>query len=531
MSKRSVKVFKFSWPRMLVILFVVAYLIVGGFGVGGYALVNMVNSILPVLLSIVAVALALILYRQREIEGKNRRLWLELAIGWACWAIADGWWAIASALGADMSYGSGADVFWLAGYFPIYLALWRRARSLPKVIGVLPRMGIWVASLFFVVLSALFVFAPVIQEMNSWNLIESLLDIWYPLADVILLILALHLFFFYQRGIYGQSWLWIAIGFVMMAVGDLVFSFAVSNDLYYPNQQINFISTFASDVPYTLSYLFWVVGLSSLRGAYRVSQPVTVGVKPLEAIPNTHIAISTRWDNLVLTWSRNYSLMFLPESPGGKRLSEALGITSENENAILHEIKLYGRMPERAFMASTRFGQQEIWLSGIAILDPQQNYSGVFLLARCIAPQASLDETLSEYDKEIVHSLLIKTGLRQQAQQDVERLLITYYQALIASFYNHALREGGIAMAEAYLEELRATARQRNWPIEIGPQTLDISNLPFSQAPKVLPNLLETAKQFISRLSGEAEAEQVLEKARSQLGEWPLRDVIYDLLG
>ena len=179
------------------------------------------------------------IWRQIKSGSQNQLLWLGLTIGWAMWTIAELWWAIASLIDQEVPYPSGADFFWLAGYIPMYFALWGRLRLLPKTINSAQRTALWVLSLVIVGFSTLFILLPIILQSDPSAIAESIISIIYPLADTILIILVLRLLFSYQQGMYGQAWQWVASGFILMALGDLLFAYASTINLYYPEHQVS----------------------------------------------------------------------------------------------------------------------------------------------------------------------------------------------------------------------------------------------------------------------------------------------------
>ena len=65
-------------------------------------------------------------------------------------------------------------------------------------------------------------------------LLESIIDLFYPLADMVLLILALRILFSANKGSFSQSWLWISLGFIVISFSDLFFTYSSVRDLVLP---------------------------------------------------------------------------------------------------------------------------------------------------------------------------------------------------------------------------------------------------------------------------------------------------------
>jgi len=515
-----------SWKQITISVLVVVYIAINLFHIGGDPFIIKLNNFIVVPLALGSTFFAWMIWRQVKSGSQNQLLWLGLTIGWAMWTIAELWWAIASLIGQEVPYPSWADFFWLMGYIPMYFALWERLRLLPKVINSAQRTALWVLSLAIVGFTLLFILLPIILQSDPSAIIEDVIALLYPFADTILLILVLRLLFSYQQGMYGRAWQWIASGFLLFAIGDLLFAFASVHNLYYPEQQVNLLSTIGVDVPYNLSYLVWIVGLFLMQSLLKTYQPVIGDMKKLELVPNTHLLVFTKGDDTVIDVSRNYSQVYSDIALKGKTLSEVLGLSPEVENAILKEIREKGLLEEKPFRANTRLGQKEVLLSGIVVLNPQKEYSGVMLLARLLTEDYSLDNLLTDYERGMVRSLLNKTGIEKKEQAEIKQLLANYYRVYLQALYNRVLAEGGSIMADVFLTELQSVCKQHAWQMEIQPgNLLDISALSLSQTREALPVLLETAKRFAIEIIDEASVETIVQDVRSKFDEFTLKNI------
>jgi hypothetical protein len=507
---------------------VAVYIAINLFQIGGDEFIIDLNYfiVLPLALSVTLLAFAV--WRQTETGNKSKFLWLGLAIGWGLWTFAELWWAIAAAIGQEVPYPSWADFFWLVGYIPIYFAFWARIRTLPKIENSEQQIGLFAILLAFIGLTVFLIIVPIIQNSDPSAILENTISILYPLADLFIIIFVMRLLFSYQQGIYGQAWRWLAVGFILMSLGDLVFSYAVTENIYYPDQQVNFISTLGIDVPYSLSYLIWIIGLLLFQKLLKTFKPISVSDTKLTLVPNTHLLIFTKGDDTVIDVSRNSSRIFLNDTVPGNSISETLGISLEDQNTILKEIKLSGVLNEQTLNASTRLGLISASISGIAASNHQQEYSGLILLVRILTDDYSLNHFLTDYEKTMVNSLTSKTDVLQKEQTEKKKLLTEYYQAFLRSFYNRAFVEGGSIMADAFITELQSTARQLNRLVIIEPNLAIYTNrLSFSEAQKILPAVFETAKQFIINLTDETTANAIVQEIRSKLGEAVLQNVAY----
>lgn len=528
MTIQSISPFKLPWKQIAVFLLAAIYIGINFFGIGGNSFIINLNNFIVTPLALGVTLLAFMLWRHIAVGSQNQLLWSGLTIGWAMWTIAETWWAVATIIGQEIPYPSWADFFWLVGYIPIYIALRSCIRSLPKMVNPAQRTGIWVASLVLLGLTAFFIFIPLLQNSDPTAVLESILSLLYPLADIILLIFVLQIFFSYQQGMYGRVWNWLTLGFIFFSVGDLGFAYANTASLYYPDQQVNLLSTFGVDIPYNLSYLFVLIGLVIMQSIQRSHHAIENIHTPPRLVPNTHLLIFTKGDDTVIGISRNYERVFSVNRAEGKTIEEVLGISPEDADTILKDSKAHKIFKERKFLVKTRLGQEQAWISGIVIFNPQGEYSGVYLLLRILAKDYSLDKLLTDHEKAMAISILSKTGTKQKEEEEIKQLLANYYRAFLQPLYNCVFAEGGSIMADVFLTELQSVSNQHKW--QIGMQSdnlLDVSALSLPETQEALPILFEAAKRFVIGTIDESSVNMIVQDVRSKFDEFTLENILY----
>jgi hypothetical protein len=468
------------------------------------------------------------LWRRMTVGSQNRLLWSGLAIGWVFWTIAEFWWGIAAIMGQEVPYPSWADFFWLAGYIPMFIALQARLRSLPQNINLLQEVVIWSAILLTMAVTLVFVLLPILRNNDPTAILESTLNILYPVVDVALLVLVLRMLFSYQQGIYGSAWVWLTAGFALQSPSNLLFSYATTADLYYPDQKVNLLSTLGVDIPYNLGYLLWLIGILIARTVHVGHRSFKGADFAATLVPNTHILVFTKGDDTVIDVSRNYSRVFPLETATGKTIVEALGISPGATDGFLRDIKEDKVLKERAMYVTTRLGQQLAQVSGITVNNPQGSYSGVSLLLRLFTANYTLDELLSGNQKGILSSISGKTGAKENEENEIKQLLSNYYRAYIKAFYDRLFLEGGGIMTDAFLAELQSAAKQHGWKVNLHTDALlDVSALSLPKIREVLPVLFETAKQFVEKTIDEKSADSIVEDVRSHFDETTLGNIAY----
>src|SRR5258706_10061872 len=114
----------------------------------------------------------------------------------------------------------------------MYIALWERLRLLPKITSLAQRSVIWIFTLLILIITLWFVLIPIIQNNDPSAIFESVLNILYPLMDIVLLILVLRIFLIYQPGNYGRVWSWLSAGFILITLFDFAFAYSIDASLY-----------------------------------------------------------------------------------------------------------------------------------------------------------------------------------------------------------------------------------------------------------------------------------------------------------
>ena len=517
--------FKPYWKQILVSFLVLVYIVINVYRIGGDTFVLNLNNNIINPLALAITVLAFIISSQIGGKGQSRLLWWGLTAGWTLWMVAQFWWGIASFVGQEVPYPSWADFFWLVGYLPMYFALWQRSRSLPLKVNAFQKAGIWISIMLSVVGTTVFVLIPIFQNNDPSAILESVLNILYPLADLVLMVFVFRIFFTYQQGLSGRAWAWLSAGFIFTSLSDLIFSYASTANLYYPDGKATLISTIGVDVIYNLGYLFWVFGLLVVRSIQKSHQTFVAPQTPFTAIPNTHLLVFTKADDSVIDVSQNYSRIFPLEAVQGKTVMDVLGISRAEADSILGQVKAKKILKEKAINVNTSNGSKQALVSAEFVAGAHGDYSGAVLLLRMVHADYSLDKLLTSYQKGMVRLLASKTGAKEKEEEEIKRLLSNYHLAYLDAYYNRIIAEGGSILADSFLSELGSVARLHDWQIEIRPDLLDTSALSLSKTREALPVLSESARQFVINISDDATANLIAQKVQALFDESTLGSV------
>jgi hypothetical protein len=235
-----------------------------------------VSTIFNPLFAFIVTILAVILLRQVLPNPRARALWLGLVLGWACWTIAEIMWTLYFMKGQEVPYPSLADLFWCIGYLPMSVALALRLHATSGKASLWNQILIIVCCLIIIGFTIVAILLPILRANDPSARLESFLNLFYPFGDVVLIILALLILFSTNRSTFSASWSWISLGFLFSSFSDLFFSYLNIVNLYYPDGHANLMSVFVVDLPYTVSYLLFMVGLVAL--AQMKPTPVSVNL-------------------------------------------------------------------------------------------------------------------------------------------------------------------------------------------------------------------------------------------------------------
>ena len=519
----------FRITAIIIAAVILSILILNIFIIGGDTFVINFNSSLNSPLAIIITISAVGLWHLMSAERHNRLLWLGILIGWSMWALAETIWAVYLILGQEVPYPSLADLFWIAGYLPMGVGLITRIRTIPVKPSRSQNLLIFGVSTAMVLVTFFFVILPILQYFDPQRLLESILNITYPLADLFLVIVCLRLLFTYEEGDYGFGWRLLTIGFIFMTVSDLIYSYAVWQEVYYPDMKATMLSTLAVDVPYTVSYLLWFLGIFALRILLKETSNVSPEVKINRVRNYGHILIYTRNDDTVFDVSPNYDHFFKTADIKGRSLADVLTISEHAGNSINMNIHQQGEITDFSIQIPDRSGNMhDAWLCGVAVLNTQQGFMGANLLLRILVDDLAFDEILNHDSRRMVQFILNKSGSNYRAE--IGRFLSDYYLYYLRSLLDMASHQGGDIMSQGLLDKLSETVHAKNWPLEFNPRTiLESSNYPFELLREALPTLLETAKKFVSDLTGVGIVEDKMRELSSQFNRSVHADVEYYL--
>lgn len=482
----------------LVAAVILALLAVDLFVIGGDAFVFNLHSSLNPPFAILVTLTAYALWRTVRTEPRRQRMWTGLTLGWSLWALAETVWGIASLLGQEVPYPSLADLFWVLGYFPMGYGLLARLRETPVRPTRRQRYLVLVVSAVTFAFTFVFVFLPILEYFDPADLVASVLNVLYPLADVFVLSVIWWMFFTYEGGEYGIGWRLLTVGFILMTFSDLVFTYADWNELYYPDMRATLLSRLAIDFPYTVSYLLWIAGIYALRLLRAEERPVVPPRLPRRLPSYGHVLVYTDGEDRLLSASPTFARLFGGGEVRGKTLAEALSISEQEQQTITTKLRFTSKVADLPVHVRDRSGAtREVQVSGLAPFSTQREYAGANLVLRARVEDPAFDSSLSNESRGLARHVLKRSGSRFETEQ--ASFLLEYYLAQFRLLLQCVEEEGGEAMSGALLAELQSYAERQGWPLRFLPGTLLEDRYELEALRAILPALLEAAVAFASR--------------------------------
>jgi len=516
---------RFKTAAMIAAILIAVYVIINVFVIGGDKFISEIGNYITVPLAILTLLISIMLWKQVSGNTDSSFLWGCMIAGWACWTVAEVLWAVFAYLSQEVPYPSWADFFWLIGYIPMGIGLAARVRSLPAKPTSNQLAVIWGVSIATILFTAIFVLQPIIQNNDPAHLVESILNLLFPILDLFLLVIVLYLFFAYEQGAYSFGWRLILVGFIAHQVANLLFSYASSADLYYPDAKATLLSTLGVDVPYNVSYVFWMLGIYLLSQLLNEHRGFRVNTE-FKLVSNAHFLVFTKSDGTIIDISHNFYSFFTLENVKGKTLDCILEFARHEGYLLQENIRVGKTLNDQLVHIKSPSGlSQDGVLCGLAIFSPHGEYSGAnYLIRTYVENDHSLDNQLTESEKSVVRQFMIHNISNES--NEVKQLLLDYYLTYFKSLFNMAFHEGGATMSQMLLDELQYTAKLYGWQINLNPQTILDGNLySLDILRSALPVFLETSKRFVTRLTGPEEVEGRLKELNGQIADSVHRNV------
>lgn len=419
----------------------------------------------------------------------GRQEWTLLSIGIGLWTMAELLWAFLSYMLEETPYPSVADAFWVPGYVIILIAAYWRYRAIR--IEWNPRTGwplVVAFALLFMVVFGL-VILPVLQVQPE-SLLTLLLNLFYPIANLLLLYAALMLTVSFAGGRFSAPWRVLSVGLAMLSLSDILFIYSDASDLYIPNGRLTLL-TVVVDVGNLAAYILLAYGMllnqrllnDKARSALTLTQPSTGPAATQE------VMIFVDNNDRVVFASYNI-LALLPEGKNGATglpFVDVLRLSQADGQAILNELHASRRGHIEKYIVQYREDGTEMygWLRGQANFNDLREYTGADLT--CAVQTREASGWVSA-----VRTLVF-------ASQE-EKLALDYFIQRVHCLYEGISRMGGAAVSHAFETVFQEAASRENSGLFVKQGRVLVQSVPARPETygRILDALSEYARNTLS---------------------------------
>ncbi len=439
--------------------------------------------------------------------------WGLLALGIVSWTVAESLWLYFSLTYSEVPYPSLADLFWLAGYIPILAAFFWRHSRLRIVQSPLQKWVNYLIVILFIAATGFYVIWPTITAFDPTKILESLLNIAYPLTDLTLSILILRLFFSTQTGRFAITWQLLGLGFLAMAIADLMFSYGDWNGIYYPDGNPNLFSIIL-DVLYYNSYLLIAVGILAFGYILAMDRGIKI-TSGSKSLTKSSILVFVDRNYQVMSFSNNLLTLINQQAPEKHirwPLTEALGIESSILDAIRTNVLLHGVVSNRALYVRRSDGShKDVWLTAVAINNNQNELTNVAIVLRTNLEEKPGEPGLTAEQEGLVDYYLTAAGTRTREEREI---LQDYYREQIRLLYSIVRQFGGVQQADGMASHLNRIANNDGWRVSQEGQEIKI---PEEYDVRVLAEALATLLRAARFYAVEATSATIVDEEMKKL--------------
>jgi hypothetical protein len=427
---------------------------------------KLLNNLLPPTLAILVSLQVFNIWGDSSQDKTARRVWTYLLAGMVLWAMGDLIWAFyALILQIDVPYPSWADAIWISGYFFLFVGLYAQFRAYNTPPGQRVWLSIVVFALVLIALTGYFVLWPIIQSFDSDRLLESLLNIFYPMLDLVLLPLCFLILGTLGEGKLAVSWKIITVGFMIRAVSDLIFAYITWQEIYMPDGKANLVSA-AYDFIYAMSYPVAGLGFAAYR-FLMVNAPAVEGpaVAPEPGPTGNFILVSTDGANRIISYSDNLLPLLQrndEENIKGASLYELLIQDAAVAKTFETELLQQGVVDALPAQVTNANGKNiDVQLFALAVYYEGKSFKGANIVINTLAP-LGMEDGLSQESQAMVRSILSRTS---NPQRETRAALSIYFNTHMRMLDDLVHQYGGKTIAHTMRMAINDAALKNGWQV------------------------------------------------------------------
>jgi hypothetical protein len=352
-------------------------------------------------------------------------------------------------------------------------------------------------------------------------LVEGILNLIYPLADLALFLFVLSIFFSYQEGKFSLPWQIIALGFLTIGFSDLLYAFTTWNDFYYPDGSTNFIS-FLTDYTYTISYLMMAVGFFVFSQLLQTSTlkavPVETHVEPQLSTAQEYFLICTNNKHQIILMSQNifYLLHINPADHSKPDFNHLFQMDEDQYHDLFASIEESGFINNKEITITDYSGQKiTAQINAVASYNLGQKYTGANIAISMPANLHPDYQLPSDYHMSIINKVKEQTGVRDAEYFSYAKY---YFRELIIEMHYLVKELAGRQISDQFIHSFNNYAIKNNWSIQFKDSSVSISNeilvQDFKQASQAL---IKYTKQFTTEMISQEIMHNQIENFNKQI--------------
>jgi hypothetical protein len=405
----------------------------------------------------------------------SKKIWGRVALGMLSWTVAEGIWGYYEViLGQEVPYPSVADLFWVFGYIPLYAAMLLQYRLFQSTPTRQAKLIIALLVAVFSLLGGVLVLRPIIEGFDREKILESLVNIAYPVFDLILLILTLVIIFSLEQGRFSFTWRLLGLGLIFMSLADLMFAYSTWNGIYSVEGGPNGI-TLTTDALYYVSYLTLGLGAYTYQLTSGSLQSVKMNIV-LRALTKSNILAFINRDGSIISLSDNFldlvhspSLDQYTKMPLGQALKIDDGIV---QNLVAKTLEQGSLSTQPLTIGDGNGDARDIWLTSFAVYDEQKQLVCLAAVLRTnLALGNGQERPLNQEQKALINYYLTKAGTYRSEENQVIK---TYFLEQVGLLYSLIQQFSGVKTADRLWEHLGRVASQNNWQFTFSGQDIGI---------------------------------------------------------
>ncbi|PWH17950.1 MAG: hypothetical protein DDG60_01060 [Anaerolineae bacterium] len=471
---------KQNWPVLsfvtlsLVVLAGVTAVYVAHFGESNP--IETETNLLTSVYALVATWMALSVWTLLRGNDSQRGEWAFLSVGIGLWTMAELLWTFLAYMLQETPYPSVADAFWVPGYAMVVVFAFMRYRALRVRWNSKKTQVLLAVFAAFFVLVVIFVILPMLLPGQFDAPLTLLLNIFYPVADLLVLFSALLMALSFAGGRFSAPWAVLAVGLATLSLSDILFIYADWNGLYMAEGNLTPLTAIV-DIGNLSAYVLLALGMllhqRLLSGNLTRELAVSSAIRKAPQRQNAMVFIDSS-DRVVfanhnlpqLFWNKQSNLV-------GKPLGEVLQLSPADAQSIFHELhrSRKGSMEKYIALYPKNGNLMSGWLRIQANFNDLREYTGADIT--CEMEWQSNSDLEAKASAQTVYAPYTLVFPSRE-----EKLLLDYFSQRVCFLYQTIAQMGGATVVEAFKTLFRSVTQKENCIFSLQDDSMVVEAIP-----------------------------------------------------